>query len=384
MEDRQRFELGTTSSESSASILQQWWALPYAVRASVFKTVIRLSLAATALLIYFIGPADSDGSYRCEQAVDYYVKHCNVTYSRACDERQCILNMCGQEPQYRGPYLVGFKSSDDIYYQYDTEAAVGVRYAIFCLFIAYAIITEFLNRILEDVDKIARVEIKPSMAALAIPLPILAVVVSRYTIRWYIQDLHKVNYAIAEMILLAVIVVLISFKSIRNIDALDKYLEAYRSYRSSPITLEADNLVSFGLRTKDEVLINLLNNRFILKDVSTRLLYKLWFEVIYTVVFSMMFFLSIEEWSRGETVRYSVLMAGVMSIQLLVVSVWQITRFNDEIALIESENEVVTKLKVTLCGIAPSTVMLASFSFSLLTDILWKSFNNAQDPCKYY
>jgi len=390
-EDIQSFELGAPSHDGSVSPLHRWRALPSAVRVSIIKTVTRLTIIAVAAVLYFAGNADTDENFMCEVAMQH-VLHNNCTInddesvsvkpSHRCEKDDCIARTCGyQLTRNAGTNL--YVGSDDNYYQYDKPTAVTLRKVIFCLFIFYSISTEFLNRIVEDVDKETRVEIQPSQAVLVTVIPVLASVIACVTAKQY-MDGDELSCAYAVISLLSVIVVLISIKSIRNIDAMDKYLEVYRSFRSSPISGETDNLVAFGVRTKDEVLFNLLNNRFKLKDVSDRLKYKLWFEVAYTFVFSILFFVSLNEATRGELTRYTVMMSGILSAQLLVVSVWQITRFNDEIVLLEGENEIVTQLKVDMWGMKPSSVMLASFSFSLLTNLLISSFYNISEFCVVY
>jgi hypothetical protein len=199
---------------------------------------------------------------------------------------------------------------------------------------------------------------------------------------------YHANIFVTICALLSVLVVLISRDSFENVLNVRMVLLELRSHKYEDDELVREGkVIAVEVQSRDAAIQKNLAAKANLTSLCRRLNWKLKIEVVYTllVISSASLYLYFE--SGGEMFRGSVTVAIVNSFQLFFLSVLQITAFQDEIDLIESENKVHVVFKINFFGLKINSSLLMSMMYSNAVFVVSSIYDNLRvvsTYCKYY
>jgi membrane-associated HD superfamily phosphohydrolase len=153
----------------------------------------------------------------------------------------------------------------------------------------------------------------------------------------------------------------------------DIYLDRIKVNACQDYDLEFNNIMN----TRNDKFQSIKANKK-LKDVSAVLEFKLLVEFVCFIAFLVLVFLNLIYYERHEYYRYSVVYVSLSILLLLILSVMQVSVFNDYIFKTEGDLFVKTKLAVSILGFSPTTSLVISISFTSflnLFNFLYTNYN---------
>jgi hypothetical protein len=344
-----------------------------------------LCLIGIAVIYSALG-LDTNSSTNCPQNIAtcsayytqryyYFNETGNYLYDTRSQEYACCMVF------YCGVSFDDFIMDD--YVKYDAPQAQLLRVFVFHLFLTYLVLTHALNyycRVLEVRQRIPIIYMFPLLL-----LPGFAVYLVYQEANVYMTPYHA-KFMVTICAVLSALVVLISRDSFENVLNVRKVLLELRSHKYDDNELiRKGKVIAVEVQSRDAAIQKILTAKTNLASLCSRLNLKLKIEVVYTllVISTASLYLYFE--SGGEMFRGSVTVAIVNSFQLFFLSVLQITAFQDEIDLIESENKVHVIFKINFFGLKINSSLLMSMMYSnavIVVGSIYSNLSSVSTDCK--
>ena len=364
---------------------------------SKFASCVFHLIMLTFLLVYLLVDIDTNKNCNCEYYYEQAIKLCDGTrllkpafayYAMLSDSCQkhvyeeeywngttFVYNCSSTSFSANDDYKMDYSLADDYLPKYDRSFNIDNRIIAIIVFIFNLSLTFHLNSM--SLRDYSLLNIKKAVLLSISVVPTISVLMVNQVAQRYIENISNIDTYFG---LLSVIVIIISYQAILNSRSVSKIMQELRSNKFTQSNLISTQLEDdFTYQDRIVAIEKYLLGKENLKALQLRLKVKMTVTMIYTAIIGVIYTYDMYHSIRQLT-RSTIVFVILNSLQLLYVSILQVTTFNDEVACIESENKITVNLNVNVFGFTIGTSQLASIMYATTTDIIRNLYSQFTDP----